>query len=296
MIPPEGPGEVDVSVILCIHNGSATMRTQLDALVSQQWDRPWDIVVVDHASTDETAWIASAYQARDRRVQVIAAPAGGGLSRARNVGVAHARGRSVVFCDDDDRVEAGWVAAMGEALDHHPLIGSRLAYDEFDAGAEQTGRSAYQGERIEEIFDLPALNGGGSGWHRDLWTALGGNDEALDFTGEDHDMSIRAFLHEGVTPRFVPEAVYHYRRRSGVRATWRQARRYGRAHVWLYRAYGRNRGAGAPAPGMVARQWAWLVKHLPDLAVRSRRTAWAWRAGLRLGRLDGSIRERTWYP
>jgi hypothetical protein len=109
-------------------------------------------------------------------------------------------------------------------------------------------------------------------------------------------MSIRAFLHEGVTPRFVPEAVYHYRRRSGVRATWRQARRYGRAHVWLYRAYGRNRGAGAPAPGMVARQWAWLVKHLPDLAVRSRRTAWAWRAGLRLGRLDGSIRERTWYP
>lgn len=288
---------LELSVVLCVHNGAATMRTQLDALAEQDWEGSWEVVVVDHASTDATAEIAAAHARRHPRTRVVTAPAGGGLSRARNVGVGAARGHSVAFCDDDDRVGEGWVSAIGAALREHPLVASRLDYDELNDRPRRTGRGAYQSSGIETLFGTPVVNGAGSGWSRHLWSALGGSDESLVFTGEDIDLALRAHRDEGVEAVFVGDAEYHYRRRHDARETWRQARRYGRAQVWLYRSYGQGCGEDQPVSVAVAlRQWAWLVKHLGDLRDGDRRTAWAWRAGLRVGRAEGCARERIWYP
>jgi glycosyltransferase involved in cell wall biosynthesis len=283
---------VALSVILCVHNGAATMRGQLDALVAQEWDEPWEIVVVDNASTDGSAAVATEYLGRGAPVRVVAAAERLGLSYARNVGVAQARGRSVAFCDDDDRVGAGWVAAMGHALVAHRVVASRMEYEELSDPGALTGRADFQSEGIEHLFGYPIVNGA-SGWRRDLWLALGGNDESLDFSGEDHDMALRALLHEGVTPHFAEDAVYHCGRRQGLRPTFTQARRYGRAQVVLYSRYGRGRAGAATPLGLALKQWAWLVKHAAGARDPAQQTLWGWRAGLRVGRLEGSLRERT---
>jgi hypothetical protein len=44
---------------------------------------------------------------------------------------------------------------------------------------------------------------------------------------------------------------------------------------------------------LALKQWAWLAKHASDARNPDRQTLWGWRAGLRLGRLEGSLRERT---
>ena len=283
---------LDLTVVLPVHNGADTIAAQLDALTSSTWSGSWEILVVDNASTDDTPEIVADYVLTDSRVRMVQAPDHAGLSYARNVGVQHARGRAVAFCDDDDIVSDQWVAAMGEALREHPIVASRMEYETLSDPAALDGRADFQSDHIETLFGYPIVNGA-SGWQRKVWDAVGGNDEALRTTGEDFDMALRAHIHEGVEPYFAADAVYHCRRRAGFRATFRQARRFGWSHVELYRRYGRGRVDRRRERRRALRTWYWLVRSLPTLRNERARTLWAWRAGQRVGRLEGSLRSRT---
>jgi glycosyltransferase involved in cell wall biosynthesis len=284
--------ELDLTVVLPVHNGAATVEGQLAALEQSDWDGAWEVLIVDNRSTDETPELVAAYVNRSDRFRVVQATDHAGLSYARNVGVAQARGRAVAFCDDDDVVDARWVRAMGEALRDHPVVGSHMVYETLSDAAALEGRAAFQADHIERLFGYPIVNGA-SGWHRSLWMELGGNDETLRTTGEDFDMALRAHLEHGVEPHFEPEALYHCRRRAGFRATFRQARRFGWAHVELYRRYGRGRVDRRRELRRALATWRGLVRELPSLRRSEERTIFAWRAGQRVGRLEGSIRART---
>ena len=288
------PAEIALTVVVPVFNGADTMRAQLDALVAQRWDRAWEVLVVDNDSTDETPTIIEEYVDRHERFRTTRAPGQHNLAYVRNVAVADARGRSVAFCDDDDEVGDGWVGAIGTALDDHRVVASCMEYELLSDPDSLEGRGDFQSRGVERLFGYPIVNGA-SGWRRDLWLSLGGNDEALDFAGEDHDMALRAHLAEGVEPFFCKEAVYHCRRRSGFAATFRQAQRYGRSQALLYRRYGQSRpDVRLTLPAALARWW-WLATHVLALRDRSHRTLWAWRAGLRVGRLSGSFRQRVRY-
>lgn len=291
---PDAPTPA-LTVILCVHNGAATIDAQLDALLAQSWDQPWELLVVDNDSTDATPEIVARRVAEDSRVRVVAARRRRGLSHARNVGVEHARAPAVAFCDDDDIVGDRWVAAMGDALAEHPIVACRMEYDRLNRDFGRGGRSRFQSDGLESIFGYTVASGV-SGWQREVWEKLGGNDESMTFTGEDFDMSIRARIELGIEPVFVPEAVYHIRAREGFRATFRQAQNYGRSHVQLYARYGRGRVDTSREVRRAVRQWLWLLRHLPDLRSPSKRGAWARRAGMRAGRLRQSVRSRTLLP
>jgi hypothetical protein len=118
----------------------------------------------------------------------------------------------------------------------------------------------------------------------------------MTFTGEDFDMSIRAFLRCGVTPHFEPAAVCHIARRTGRRATFRQARRYGRASVVLFERYGRGRADRATELRRALRDWASLALHVFDLRDGHKASRWMRRAGTRVGRLEQSLRSRVFWP
>jgi hypothetical protein len=85
-----------------------------------------------------------------------------------------------------------------------------------------------------------------------------------------------------------------YRYRPTLRATFRQARAYGRVRPVLAE---RLRRAGRPAPKRHAgvRNWAWLGRHLPLLAARPGRAKWLWVAGQRIGNVEGSFVVRRPY-
>jgi len=117
------PGDPPVvSVLIAAHNAANVLSEQLAALSAQAHEFSWEVVVVDHASTDGTAEVARAWSDR-LPIRVIEAPAGGGAGRARNAGLEVVGGTYLLVCDADDIVEPDWVDQMVRALEHADVVG-----------------------------------------------------------------------------------------------------------------------------------------------------------------------------
>lgn len=94
-----------VSIILITYNDAKRL---VDAITSlrEQTLRDIEIIIVDDASTDETAQIVARIQHDDPRITYHRlAVNSGGCSAPRNAGIALARGTWLMFCDSDDRFE-----------------------------------------------------------------------------------------------------------------------------------------------------------------------------------------------
>ena len=84
-----------ISVVIAAHNGARTLERCLEAL-SNSAVAPWECLVVDDGSEDETAVVAERHGAR-----AIALKNRRGPAYARNVGARQARGEVVLFLDAD---------------------------------------------------------------------------------------------------------------------------------------------------------------------------------------------------
>ena len=106
-----------VSVVVPTFNREAYLRQAVGSVVAQT-HRDWELIVVDDGSTDGTrAYLESL---DERRLRVIAGGHTGNPGRARNVGLATARGRYVAFLDSDDWWEPDKLAAQLDALKRRP--------------------------------------------------------------------------------------------------------------------------------------------------------------------------------
>ncbi len=94
----------------------------VDSLLGQTLPRhDYEIILVDNASTDNTAEVLAAYGASGR-ILVEREPSLG-LSYARNRGLAAARAPCVAFLDDDAVAEPDWLGALLRAFEALPSIG-----------------------------------------------------------------------------------------------------------------------------------------------------------------------------
>jgi len=116
------------SVIMPAHNGAGVLPLSLPALAASELPRErWELIVVDDASTDTTARVAS--QWADRVVSLTGSPHG--PAYARNRGVAASRGEWVVFIDADVVVHPDTLSRFEQAVEADPGIDAVFgAYDE----------------------------------------------------------------------------------------------------------------------------------------------------------------------
>lgn len=289
--PPAGGGPsdaLDLMVVVPCHNEEKTLPEQLDALTTQQWHGQWGVTVVDNGSTDATAEIAGRYTARG--VRCIRANDRQGVAHARNEGVRHTAAHAVAFCDGDDVVSPGWVAAMGDALADHPFVSGVLDPVTLNGPGAAHSRPGSSSRALPRFGSIPFGRGNNCGMHRALWVRLGGFDE--DFVGlEDIELSLRAAA-LGVTPVLVEAAEVRYRFRVDPPSIWRQAYFYGRGRPALARE-ARELGLDGPSRFEGLRSWAWLVTHLRDVRSADERARLLWVLASRLGVLHGAVASRV---
>lgn len=290
-----------LSVVIACRNGEETLGQQLDALLSQEADRPWELLVSDNGSTDGSRDLVERRRVDFPHLRLVDSSDRPGLAHARNFGARTATGAALAFCDQDDVVASGWVQAMLDALAVHPVVAGRLEHDLLNERwtIDVRGRPQELGLlQYEDAEYLPFVFGCTLGVARDLHERIGGFDETFSKGAEDADYCWR-LQRLGYTVALVPEAVTHYRFRHDLRAIYRQARDYGESEALLY---SRHRPHGLPPVSRpwrkVSREWLAAAKALGLAPVRGRagRAVALWRLGQRVGRARGSIRHGVFFP
>jgi glycosyltransferase involved in cell wall biosynthesis len=104
------PDEVMFSVVIGTFNGERTLGTALDALGAQDTEYDYEVLVIDDASTDSTAEIATR-----PNVRLITLDRNMGHGHTLNIGLAEARGQYMAMMDDDCVPRRDWIQRLGDA-------------------------------------------------------------------------------------------------------------------------------------------------------------------------------------
>ncbi len=262
-------------------NARETLAEQIEALLEQDFAGTWEVVIADNGSRDGTPDVIAGCSSRIPLILVDAA-ARRGPAAARNQGADHACGKILAFCDADDVVGPGWLAAhVAAMIEADVTAGAVIRYD-----PSQAGRAPRNPPRL--LHFLPYASGSNMAVRRTTFDELGGFDETL-LVGENVDFSWRAQL-AGRKFEYRPDATVYKRKRSGVRSEARQYFRYGRHDSVLlhrYRAHGARREESVSE---AARIYLGLIARLPALVNRDQRSRWARQLGRRSGRIVGPPR------
>ncbi len=121
----------ELSVVIPVRNKSPNIQALYDELTTTlvRYGRPYEIIVVDDGSTDDSFTRLAALQARDARLRVIRFRRNFGQTAAFSAGFAYARGRLVVTSDGDLQNDPGDIPEMVARIEqgHDIVCGWRRA-------------------------------------------------------------------------------------------------------------------------------------------------------------------------
>jgi GT2 family glycosyltransferase len=226
-------GSPRVSVVVCTHNGAATLDDCLDGLSKLEYP-DYEVIVVDDGSTDSSAQIAARRNVRLIRTE------NRGLASARNSGMNAARGEIIAYIDDDARPEPHWLdylVAEFARSDHCAVGGPNIAPRGdglvADCVANSPGGPVHVLLSDAEAEHIPGCN---MAIRTQALRAIGGFDPQFVAAGDDVDVCWR-LAQQGWTIGFAPAAFVWHHRRNSLRAYWRQQRGYGKAEALLERKW-----------------------------------------------------------
>ena len=118
--------ENGVSVIICCFNSANRIKPTLLYLSRQEFTSsfPWEIVLVDNASTDVTAQLSVEYWEKIRKdipIHVVNEPKPG-QAFARITGMEKSRYSFLLFCDDDNHLTPKYIQGIYDHLEQNPKL------------------------------------------------------------------------------------------------------------------------------------------------------------------------------
>jgi GT2 family glycosyltransferase/glycosyltransferase involved in cell wall biosynthesis len=221
-------GDVDVSIIIPVYNKWHLTRACLASVLqtSAGTGIRYEIILADDHSTDETINAAELCPG----LRVVRTPKNLGFLRNCNNAAATARGRYVLFLNNDTIVLPGWLEALYQSMEDDPKVGiagSKLLYPDLkiqeaggavfrEGGARNIGRGQ---KRDTPLFnrarEVDYISGASILVRSTFWNEVGGFDERFKLAYcEDTDLAMLA-REKGLVVLYQPKSeVIHFEHQS----------------------------------------------------------------------------------
>lgn len=234
-----------VTIVMPAYNAADQIIVGLQSLLDQSCKpEPYEIIVVDDCSTDDTAetverFVPAAAEA-GVSLTLVRQTQNGGPARARNRGASLAQGDVIVFTDSDCELTPDWLknmlapfadpqiaAVKGAYLTRQREIGARFAQAEF----EERYRMLERAHAVDVVFSYSAA------FRAEAFRALGGFDTRFPVAdNEDTDLSWR-LVEAGYKAAFAPSAKLYHRHPASLRSYYRKKISRGYWRMIVYRRF-----------------------------------------------------------
>lgn len=193
-----------VSIVLPTFNGARYLAEAIDSCLSQTY-QDIELIVVDDASTDETASVLQAIE--DPRVSCFKNPVNLGLPRSLNVGFANSRGQYLTWTSDDNLYQPTAVETMVAYLEEHPEVA--FVYADYavidEEGSLVNTLQLPPPESLQECCCIGAC----FLYRRAVYEMVGEYDPAMTLA-EDYDYWLRVYRQFRMAR--ISELLYKYRK------------------------------------------------------------------------------------
>lgn len=142
----------EISVIVPVYKVEPYLDRCVQSILRQTF-RAFELILVDDGSPDGCPAMCDAWAKQDRRIRVLHKE-NGGLSSARNAGLAVATGRYISFVDSDDWIEPQMLEYLWNLLQAHPE--AQIAQCEAIISKDQTPAQVQPQEEIA-VFDQTGM-------------------------------------------------------------------------------------------------------------------------------------------
>ena len=255
-----------IALVICTRNRAKRLDAFFESIKRLHCDGPWDLVIVDNGSTDDTGERLKAFADNFAKPVTIITEPRPGLGLARNRGWLATNAPIIAFTDDDCYPDPNFLNDVA-AVFADPALGFAggriLLYDPTDA------RITIYESQTEELFSpgdfifCGVIQGANMAFRRQALVDIDGFDDKLGagtpFSFEDGDAELRA-LAAGWKGKYDPRSVvyHHHGRKAGI------------DHETLIRVYDTARGAYfmkcilfMPQRWRCLRNWLRLMKQQP---------------------------------
>lgn len=238
--------EIAVSIIVPTYNSEKTIRRLMDGLFAYRGYVPFEVIVADGLSKDNTVGICKEYPVSVYDNPKVDAAA------ARNIGIKNAKGAICAFIDSDCIPCDNWVQKMYEAFDNPNVVavgGKMLQHTPVNKVEAFSGRVFLQ-EHMKFPDEIVHVSGNkvagafltaNSAYKKTLLEHINGLDERFSNYGEDIDLFWRAVNSHFGEMVFHPEITVEHSFPNTIRKMRKKYEQYGIADSRLNAAYGNKK-------------------------------------------------------
>jgi cellulose synthase/poly-beta-1,6-N-acetylglucosamine synthase-like glycosyltransferase len=200
---------VEVSVIVPAYNAEKTIGKTISGLLNQDYNKKYEIIVVDDGSTDTTREVVKKFKEVKLIEQEHKGPAA-----ARNLGAKKAKGNILLFTDADCIPAKNWIRNMIEPFKNKEIVGVQGTYKTLNKESLIARFAGYEIEerhkKMEKEKYIDFISTFSAGYRKDIFLKFNGFDESFPIaSGEDPELSFR-ISKAGYKMVFQPKAfVFH---------------------------------------------------------------------------------------
>lgn len=201
-----------ISVIVPCYKQAQYLSECLQSVTEQTYQN-WECIIVDDGSPDDTKNIANAWCIKDKRIKYLYKD-NGGVSAARNTGIAIAQGEWILPLDADDKIAQKYLELTVQVIEKDDKVG--IIYCKAEFFGDKTGEwelEAYNFEKLlikNQIFCTAF-------YKKNDWVRIGGYDINMTHGYEDWEFWINLINTTNTKVEQINSIGFYYRIKSDSR-------------------------------------------------------------------------------